>query len=253
MRRHVRNDSTRIHSTRPLLDIRGLSLRLGGRPVLSGIDLRLSPGEIHALIGSNGAGKSTLAYTLMGSEGYRPQSGEILFRDRSIVGLAMHERARLGVTLAWQEPARIEGLSVPHYLLLGNRAADAAACLQRVALEPNAYLDRSLDKTLSGGERRRIELAAVLAMAPQLAILDEPTAGIDLLSLAEVVGVIRGMATEGRSVLLITHEERVAAMAENASQLCGGRIVCRGPVEKVLASYRGRSCLRCDGETCDHD
>ena len=75
----------------------------------------------------------------------------------------------------------------------------------------------------------------------------------DLLSLEKVVGVIRGMATEGRSVLLITHEERVAAMANNASQLCGGRIVCQGAIDKVLASYTGRSCLRCDGETCDHD
>jgi Fe-S cluster assembly ATP-binding protein len=111
----------------------------------------LSPGEIYALIGSNGAGKSALAYTLMGSEGYRPQSGEILFQGRSIVGLAMHERARLGITLAWQEPAPIEGLPVPDYLLLGNCAADAAACLKRIALEPNAYLDRSLDKTTCPG------------------------------------------------------------------------------------------------------
>jgi Fe-S cluster assembly ATP-binding protein len=189
----------------------------------------------------------------MGSEGYHPQSGEIRFRGKSVLGLAMHERARLGITLAWQEPARIEGLSVPDYLLLGNRTADPSACLQRVALEPSAYLDRSLDKRLSGGERRRIELAAVLAMKPRLAILDEPTAGIDLLSLEDVVGVIRGMATQGRAVLLITHEERVAAMADSASQLCGGRIVCRGAVERVLASYTGRNCLRCDGVTCDHD
>jgi Fe-S cluster assembly ATP-binding protein len=248
----VTNDFARINSAAPLLDVRGLSLSLGDRLALSGIDLRLQEGQIHALVGSNGAGKSTLAYALMGSEGYRPQSGEILFRGRSLVALGMHERSRLGITLAWQEPARIEGLSVRDYLLLGNRAADPAVCLERVALEPSAYLSRCLDKTLSGGERRRIELAAVLAMAPRLAILDEPTAGIDLLSLEEVVGVIRGMATEGRSVLLITHEERVAAMANNASQLCGGRIVCQGAVDKVLASYTGRSCLRCDGETCGH-
>jgi Fe-S cluster assembly ATP-binding protein len=165
----------------------------------------------------------------------------------------MHMRARLGITLAWQEPARIEGLRVRDYLLLGNRSADPAACLERVALEPADYLGRMLDKTLSGGERRRIELAAVLAMAPRLAILDEPTAGIDLLSLEEVVGVIRDMRTGGRAVLLITHEERVAAMADRASLLCGGRIVRRGAVDEVLASYTGRSCLSCDGEICSHD
>lgn len=246
-------DVTRINSASPLLDVRALSLRLGDRPALSGIDLRLQEGQIHALIGSNGAGKSTLAYALMGSEGYRPQSGEVLFRGRSIIGLAMHERARLGMTLSWQEPARFEGLPVRDYLLLGNRTADPAACLEQVALEPDAYLARALDKTLSGGERRRIELAGVLAMAPHLAILDEPTAGIDLLSLKDVVGLIRGLAREGGAVLVITHQERVAAMADSASQLCAGRIVCQGAVDQVLASYTGRSCLRCDGETCDHD
>ena len=102
-----------MNNASPLLDVCGLSLRLGDRPRLSDVDLRLSPGEIHALIGSNGAGKSTLAYTLMGSEGYRPQSGEIRFRGKSVLDLAMHERARLGITLAWQEPTRIEGLSIP--------------------------------------------------------------------------------------------------------------------------------------------
>jgi Fe-S cluster assembly ATP-binding protein len=249
----VKNSVTRIDRASPLLDMRGLSLRLGDRLALSDFDLRLQEGQIHALIGSNGAGKSTLAYVLMGSEGYRPQSGEILFRGRSVLDLAMHERARLGIILAWQEPARIEGLPVRDYLLLGNRGVDPAVCLERVALDAGAYLGRTLDKTLSGGERRRIELAAVLAIAPRLAVLDEPTAGIDLLSLEEVVGVISGMATEGCSVLLITHEERVAAMADSASQLCGGRIVCQGAVDQVLASYTGRNCLRCDGETCGHD
>jgi Fe-S cluster assembly ATP-binding protein len=235
------------------LEVHGLSLTLGGRPVLNDVDLALAGGEIHALIGSNGAGKSTLAYALIGSEGYRPQSGEIVFQGHSLLDLPMHQRARLGMTLAWQEPARIEGLAVRDYLLLGNRSADPAACLERVALDPAAYLRRRIDKTLSGGERRRIELAAVLAMLPPLVILDEPTAGIDLLSLEDVTGVIRGMAAQGVTVLLITHEERVAAMAHGASQLCGGRIVCRGAVEHVVANYTGRACLRCDGETCRYD
>jgi Fe-S cluster assembly ATP-binding protein len=244
---------TESHGAAPRLAVRGLSLTLGDRQVLSDIDLSLGEGEIHALIGNNGAGKSTLAYALIGSEGYRPQRGEILLCGRSLVGLTMHQRARLGMTLGWQEPARIEGLAVRDYLLLGNRAADPATCLARVALSPNEYLGRQIDKTLSGGERRRIELAAVLAMAPPLVILDEPTAGIDLLSLADVTEVIRGMAAQGSTVLLITHEERVAAMAHSASQLCGGRIVCRGAVEDVVANYTGRTCLRCDGETCRYD
>ena len=244
---------TESHRGTPRLAVRGLSLSLEGRQLLDGVDLSLAEGEIHALIGSNGAGKSSLAYALIGSEGYRPQSGEIVFQGQSLLDLTMHERARLGMTLAWQEPARIEGLTVRDYLLLGNRAADPAACLERVALDPTTYLTRRIDTTLSGGERRRIELAAVLAMLPSLVILDEPTAGIDLLSLQDVTEVIRGMAEQGCTVLLITHEERVAAMAHSASQLCGGRIVCRGGVEHVVANYTGRACLRCDGETCRYD
>ena len=248
MAKRISADSS---SSPSLLDVRGLNLQMGNRPALSGVSLRLKGGEIHALVGSNGAGKSTLAYALMGREGYRPQSGEILLLGHSLIPLDMHQRARLGVTLVWQEPVRIEGLPVRDYLLLGNRTAKPAACLERVALEPSDYLDRRLDRTLSGGERRRIELAAVLAMGPRLAILDEPTAGIDLLSLDDVVGVIRDMAKGDCAVLLITHEERVAAMADSASQLCGGRVVRHGTVEEVLESYAGRGCMRCDGEICD--
>jgi Fe-S cluster assembly ATP-binding protein len=109
-----------------------------------------------------------------------------------------------------------------------------------------------VDKTLSGGERKRIELASVLALAPRLVILDEPTAGIDLLSIGEIIGVIRTFKAQGAGVLLITHREEITRIADRASQLCGGRIVCSGNPEIVAANYRGRACLRCNGEEC-HD
>jgi Fe-S cluster assembly ATP-binding protein len=109
-----------------------------------------------------------------------------------------------------------------------------------------------VDKTLSGGERKRIELASVLALAPRLVILDEPTAGIDLLSIGEIIGVIRTFKAQGAGVLLITHREEITRIADRASQLCGGRIVCSGNPETVAANYRGRACLRCNGEEC-HD
>ena len=236
-----------------LLEIDQLSFRVPERPLLQGLDLAVAAGEIHALVGTNGTGKSTLAYLIMGCEGYRPENGEIRFDGQRIDGLPLHERARLGISLAWQEPARFEGLSVRDYLSLGRSKVDAPDCLQRVGLSPTDYLNRMVDKTLSGGERKRIELASVLALAPRLVILDEPTAGIDLLSIREIINVIGTFKARGGSVLLITHREEVTRIADRASQLCGGRIVCSGDPETVAASYQGRACRRCNGEDCCDD
>jgi ABC-type transport system involved in Fe-S cluster assembly, ATPase component len=233
-----------------LLGVAGLRLELEGKRILDGLDLELLSGEIHGLLGANGSGKSSLAYAIMGCEDYRPGAGEITFDGRRIDGLPMHERARLGITLAWQEPARFEGLAIRDYLRVANPKTDVESCLKRVGLDPDEYAARAVDKTLSGGERKRVELAAVLAMQPKLAILDEPTAGIDLLSLDALLAVIEALRAAGSTVLLITHQAEVAAHADRASQLCGGRIVCRGETASVLEHYRKRVCKRCDGRTC---
>ncbi len=235
-----------------LLAVRNLSLSLGGQPILDEVNLVVAPGEIHALLGANGAGKSSLAYAIMGCEGYTPNTGDILFAGERINELPLHERARCGITLAWQEPARFEGLAAHHYLALGGTRVDAARCLDQVGLAPREYLFRPVDKTLSGGERKRIELAAVLAMQPRLAILDEPVAGIDLLSLDEIVGVIEALNRAGAAILLITHQENVAAHAHRASQLCGGRIVRSGGTAEVIEHYKARRCQRCNGQECGH-
>jgi Fe-S cluster assembly ATP-binding protein len=234
------------------LRLQGVRLRLGERAVLDGLDLEVARGEIHALLGANGSGKSSLAYAIMGCEGYRPEAGAMHFAGQRIDTLPMHRRARLGITLAWQEPARFEGLTIGDYLQIGGPAADVAACLQRVGLNPDEYRPRALDRALSGGERKRVELAAVLAMQPKLAILDEPTAGIDLLSLEALISVIEALKAAGSSVLLITHQAEAAAHADRASQLCGGRIVCEGDTVRVLEHYRQRVCRRCDGRSCRH-
>jgi Fe-S cluster assembly ATP-binding protein len=236
-----------------LLEIDHLSFRVPARMLLEDLGLTVEAGEIHALVGTNGTGKSTLAYLIMGCDGYRACGGEIRFDGRRVDALPLHERARLGITLAWQEPVRFEGLSVGDYLCLGKGKADAEDCLHRVGLTPADYLNRMVDKTLSGGERKRIELASVLALAPRLVILDEPTAGIDLLSIREIMGVISTFKERGAAVLLITHREEITRMADRASQLCGGHIVCSGDPETVAASYQGRACRRCNGEDCHDD
>jgi Fe-S cluster assembly ATP-binding protein len=235
-----------------LLEVRGVSFRVDGKTILDGLDLAIAEREIHALIGTNGTGKSTLAFVIMGCEGYAPTSGEIAFAGRVINGLPLHERARLGITLAWQEPARFEGISVKDYVALGDARIDPRQYLRRVGLAPEAYLDRLADRTLSGGERKRLELAAVLAREPRLAILDEPASGIDLLSIHGIVDVIHAFKEHAGSVLLITHQEEVARIADVASLLCGGRIVATGGPDEVIARYTGRRCTRCDGTECIH-
>lgn len=234
-----------------MLQVSGLTLAIAGRRILDGIDLAVDAGELHALLGANGAGKSSLAYSLMGCAGYRPEAGRIRLFGEDIGDMPMHERARRGLALAWQEPARFEGLTVSEFLSIGAREADPADCLGRVGLAPDDYLARPLDKTLSGGERKRIELAGVLALQPRLAILDEPTAGIDFLSQDEIAGVIAALKRRG-AVLLITHQEQLAAGADRASQLCAGRIVCQGDAATVIDNFKARRCRRCDGEACRH-
>ena len=233
-----------------MLEIKGLTYSVRDKKPLAGLDLTVAKQEIHALLGANGAGKTTLANLIMGCSGYTPTAGEIRFQGQLINTLPIHERARLGITMAWQEPARFEGLSVGTYLSLGWAVNAPADCLRRVGLDPELYLERALDKTLSGGERKRIELASLLALKPKLAILDEPDSGIDMLSLQEVVDVIKELQREGAAVLLITHRQEIARIANRASLLCGGRLAITGEPGKVAERFRHRDFGVCDGETC---
>jgi Fe-S cluster assembly ATP-binding protein len=236
----------------PLVDIRNLTFQVGRQTILDRLDLTIQAQEIHALLGANGSGKTTLAYLLMGCQGYVPTAGTLLFEGADLLPLKMHERARLGLTLAWQEPARFEGVTVREFLTLGHSERDPEPVLMQVGLDPDRYLNRRVDKALSGGERHRIELASVLTMKPKLAILDEPAAGIDMLSVNHIIKVIRTLKDNGGAVLLITHQEEVAAIADSASQLCNGRIIFSGDPAHVIEHFRGRTCVRCDGEVCGY-
>jgi Fe-S cluster assembly ATP-binding protein len=229
----------------PLLEIEHLSYRAEDREILSDCSFAVFPGEIHSLIGPNGTGKSTLACLVMGCSGYRPDGGRILFGGRPIEGLPLPERAALGICMAWQEPARIEGLRVREYLLLKEKTLDPSPYLRMVGLSPERFLSRTIDRSLSGGERKRIELASVLSVRPKLAILDEPDSGIDMLSMGDIEGVVRAFRRGGASVLLITHREEMAQMADRASQICGGRIVRTGPPAEVVALYKEEGCGVC--------
>jgi len=234
----------------PILEIKNIVFEVGSKKILDEFSLTLETSEVHALLGTNGTGKSTLAYLIMGCEGYKPTSGEINFDGKVINGLEIHERAQLGISMAWQEPVRFEGISVRNYLDLKSKALNTSYYLELVGLQPGLYLSRMVDKSLSGGERKRIELASVLALHPRLAILDEPDSGIDMLSTQDIINVINVFKENGSSVLLITHREEIAIIADSASQMCYGKLVCSGDPQKVAEFYKSRKCLVCDGEVC---
>lgn len=229
----------------PLLQVTGVSVRAGGQDILRQVSLEVGPAEVVALLGLDGSGKSSLAYTLMGCGGYIPSEGRIEFAGQDITRASITARARLGLTLAWQEPARFEGLPVGAYLALGaaegHKTLDhIVGILAAVRLSPRVYLSRPVDGTLSGGERKRIEIAAVVAMRPKLAILDEPDSGVDVLALEDLKTLIRQTAGQGTAVLLITHRDELAAMADRVALMCLGTIVAWGSPQEVVPHYRQR-------------
>lgn len=230
-----------------ILKVEKISLRLEGRQVLKDLSFSVEGGTIHSLLGPNAAGKSSLAYCLMGCCDYLPQTGKISFLGKLITTLPVDERARMGLTLAWQEPARFEGLTVKDYIAVGMKNKNPEQiekALYQVLLEPKDYLNRLIDKTLSGGERKRIELAAVLAMKPKLAILDEPDSGIDILALDNIVEMIKELKREGTTILLITHREEVAQIADKTSLICSGFVVKEGTPQEV-GRYFKEKCIPC--------
>ena len=222
-----------------LLHAIDLHVQRGEREILRGVNLAIHRGSVHAVLGLNGSGKSTLAYTMMGSSGYAPSRGRILLEGQDITDLSISERGKLGVTLAWQEPARFEGITVEQYLGLGSREPDEdriRAALDAVSLSPE-YLGRYVDESLSGGERKRVELAAVYAMRPKLAILDEPDSGIDTLTLDDIGELIRLMALEGTTVMLISHHNEIVQIADQASLICEGQILQTGDPNQICDRY----------------
>ena len=205
---------------------------------------------MHALIGPNGAGKSTLANTIMGLPGYTHHSGDILLDGESLRGVPVDERARRGITLAWQEPARFEGLRMDRFIAAGAKVKSrekVKEMLTRVGLDPERYVGRKVDKTLSGGERKRVELASILAMEPRLVLMDEPDSGIDVEALQRIFDALADFKAMGTTVIMITHSMAVLEHAEHAFLLCNGRILDKGSVGKI-SGYFADNCIPCHHE-----
>jgi len=227
-----------------ILELKDVSLKMNGKWILNGLNVSFQKGHVHAVVGPNGAGKSTLAYTIMGLEGYRNITGDIIFERESIKNMDVTERAKRGITLAWQEPARYEGLSMRKFLMASGKKVDVEDILEKVGLDAREYANRAVDKTLSGGERKKIELASILAMKPKLVMLDEPDSGIDVASLEKIFEAIKMLKEDGTTVILITHSPAVLKQAEHAFLMCNGMMIDKGKVEKIIPFFEGK-CMPC--------
>ncbi|NUU98599.1 ABC transporter ATP-binding protein [Marinitoga sp. 1154] len=231
-----------------MLELKNISFKTGSRKILEDISYKFEKGKIYAVLGNNGVGKSTLARIIMGLDGYiRKHGGLIIFNGEDITNLNITERAKRGITMAWQEPVRYEGLGVREHLTLGKRInlsdSELIEILNLVGLNP-FYLHRKVDKTLSGGERKRIELASLIILKPKFAIFDEPDSGIDMMSNIMIERIFKIITANGGTVLSITHREEIAEIADEAFLICSGKIKAEGDPKKVSEVYKS-TCDNC--------
>ncbi len=237
-----------MDNEKSILTLSDLYYSVRDNSILRGISVDIWKGYIHAIVGPNGAGKSTLVSCIMGLPGYQVQKGKIIFDGEDITTLPVYERARRGLTLAWQEPARFEGLKVRNFILVGAKNKchkKAEEVLNLVGLEPKKYLDRAVDRTLSGGERKRIELASIIAMEPKLILLDEPDSGIDVEALEKIFELLDLLKKQGITVVLITHSPVVLERADHAFLMCCGRILDKGSIARISEYFKNK-CIPCD-------
>ena len=208
-----------------------------GSPVLQNLNLTVPEGKLMVITGPNGGGKTTLARIIAGIE--RPASGRIVLDGEDITGMDVTQRARLGISFAFQQPVRFKGLTVKDLVSLaaGKRLTVSEVCsyLSEVGLCARDYIDREVNASLSGGELKRIEIATVLAREKSLTVFDEPEAGIDLWSFQSLITVFEKMheRTQG-NILIISHQERILNIADRIIVIANGKVQKNGSREEIL-------------------
>ncbi len=229
-------------STPPLLEIQDLTVEVDGKPVVSGVSLSLPAGEVHALMGRNGSGKSSLSAAIMGHPRYAVTRGRILFRGEDVTGAAPEVRARQGLFLAFQYPSAIPGVSVHNLLRQSLKAVRGKEVALRdfrtlvkqklasLGVDP-AFMTRSVNDGFSGGEKKRLEVLQMALLEPVVAILDETDSGLDVEALKVVADGINLLRRPDRSMLLITHYNRMLdyVRPDRVHVLMKGRLVRSGP------------------------
>ncbi len=233
-----------------MLEISDLSARVAGKEILTGVNLKVNAGEVHAIMGPNGSGKSTLAQVLAGREDYEVTRGSVTFEGRDLLSMRAEERARAGLFLGFQYPVEIPGVNNVYLLKAALNAKRKAAgepevdayeflALIRQKMKfmqmSEAFLSRGVNEGFSGGEKKRNEVLQMLVLEPKLAILDETDSGLDIDALKVVSTGVNSLRGPQRAVVLVTHYQRLLdyVIPDQVHVLSGGRIVKSG--DKTLA------------------
>ncbi len=225
-----------------MLELQNLSFQVshsncGSKEIIKNINLTFEDHTFVAITGPNGGGKSTLVKLIMGIE--KPTSGKILFNGTDITNLDITERAKLGISFAFQQPVRFKGIKVKDLITLasGNNISTNGACeyLSKVGLCARDYIHRDVDGSLSGGELKRIEIATIIARNTPLSVFDEPEAGIDLWSFNNLIKVFEEMhESRTNSLIIISHQERLLNIADEIVVISDGLVSARGRKEDIL-------------------
>lgn len=225
-----------------MICLKNLCFNANRRKILTKLSLRVKPGEFVVVTGPNGSGKSTLAKIVAGVE--QQSSGQIILDGEDISELPITERAKKGIAFSFQQPVHFKGLTVRDLLqiavtgqetFLDPGVIDFAGLLAEVGLD-ESYLDREIDKSLSGGELKRVEIASALARPAKLLIFDEPEAGIDIWSFDRLVKVFQKLRKRNCAIIVISHQKRLMAQADRIVVLKEGRIAKSGPAAKMITA-----------------
>ncbi len=224
-----------------MLELRNVSYNVpeGGneKGILKDVSIKIDDKKFLAITGPNGGGKSTLAKLIAGI--YTPTSGQIFFDGVDITNMSITDRAKAGISFAFQQPVRFKGIKVKDLIKLaaGNNLSVSGACeyLSEVGLCARDYINRDVDGSLSGGELKRIEIATIIARGTKLSVFDEPEAGIDLWSFKNLIDVFEKMHKEkDTSIVIISHQERILNIADEILVLADGEIKAHGTKNEIL-------------------
>lgn len=207
------------------------------KTIISDLSYNFEDNKLTVITGPNGGGKSTLAKLIAGIE--KPTGGKILYNGVDITDYSITERAKLGVSYAFQQPVRFKGIKVIDLMRLAASEnlsiAGACAYLSEVGLCARDYINRDVDASLSGGELKRIEIAGIIARNTALSVFDEPEAGIDLWSFHNLIKVFEKLQSKKENtIIIISHQERILKIADEILVLANGQIQASGSSEEIL-------------------
>lgn len=220
-----------------LLELKDICFTRDNRKILDHINLDIDVEKFVAITGPNGSGKSTLVKIIMGIE--KPDSGKVIFDGQDITNMPINERAKLGMSFAFQQPVKFKGITVYDLLKIAAKKdinkAEACEVLSKVGLCAKEYVDREVNGSLSGGELKRIEIATVVLRGAKLTIFDEPEAGIDLWSFNNLIDIFEKLSEEIKgSTIIISHQERILKIADEIVLMKAGKIEKVGTSTEIL-------------------